>query len=86
MHLRPSVIDSLHSPRRVAAERFLPLVEKQLAAGATFRDALFAGYTAVLCSPEFLTIHAAPGPLDRFTGTLGRDEWLELVDRTHDPL
>jgi hypothetical protein len=46
--------------------RFLPLVENRLAAGATFRDALFAGYTAVLCSPEFLTLHAEPGKLDDF--------------------
>lgn len=44
--------------------RFLPLVESRLAAGESFREALLAGYTAVLCSPEFTTLHAAPGPLD----------------------
>jgi mono/diheme cytochrome c family protein len=46
--------------------RFLPLIEGRLAAGASFREAMFAGYTAVLCSPEFLTLHAEPGPLDDF--------------------
>jgi hypothetical protein len=44
--------------------RFLPLVEARLAEGASFRDAMTVGYTAVLCSPEFLTLHAEPGPLD----------------------
>jgi hypothetical protein len=44
--------------------RFLPLVESRLAVGATFRESMLAGYTAVLCSPEFLTLHANPGRLD----------------------
>jgi hypothetical protein len=44
--------------------RFLPLIESQLAAGAPFKEAMFAGYAAVLCSPEFLTLHASPGRLD----------------------
>ncbi len=46
--------------------RFLPLIEGQLAAGASLKEAMLAGYTAVLCSPEFLTLHAEPGPLDDF--------------------
>jgi hypothetical protein len=46
--------------------RFLPLVERRLAEGASFKDAMLTGYTAVLCSPEFLTLHADPGPLDDF--------------------
>jgi hypothetical protein len=70
--------DAKHLLRRFAArayrrplpeselDRFLPLVESRLVAGASFRDALFAGHTAVLCSPEFLTLHAEPGKLDDF--------------------
>jgi hypothetical protein len=46
--------------------RFLPLIESQLQAGASFKDALLTGYTAVLCSPEFTSPHAEPGPLDDF--------------------
>lgn len=45
-------------------ERFLPLIETRLDSGAPFRDAMLTGYTAVLCSPEFLTLHAEPGKLD----------------------
>jgi hypothetical protein len=44
--------------------RFLPVIERQLSEGASFKDAMIAGYTAVLCSPEFTTCHAEPGPLD----------------------
>ena len=46
------------------ATRFLPIVTGRLKAGASFADAMIAGYTAVLCSPEFLSIDERPGPLD----------------------
>jgi hypothetical protein len=46
------------------AVRFLPVVEGRLKAGNSFADAMLAGYTAVLCSPEFLTLHESPGKLD----------------------
>ena len=46
------------------AARFLPIILDRLGSGAGFADAMIAGYTAVLCSPEFLTIVEAPGPLD----------------------
>lgn len=46
------------------ALRFLPVIVGRLRAGASFAEAMIAGYTAVLCSPEFLYIDAAPGPLD----------------------
>jgi hypothetical protein len=45
-------------------DRFLPLVQQRLAEGASFKDAMLTGYTAVLCSPEFLTLHMEPGRLD----------------------
>ena len=45
-------------------ERFLPVVEHSLQAGNSFAEAMIAGYTAVLCSPEFVTVVEAPGPLD----------------------
>lgn len=46
--------------------RFLPVIEKQLDEGVPFATAMLAGYSAVLCSPEFLTIHSEHGPLDDF--------------------
>ncbi|CAN5452284.1 hypothetical protein BH11PLA2_BH11PLA2_27540 [soil metagenome] len=48
----------------VEAVRFLPVIEARLKGGSNFVDAMIAGYTAVLCSPEFLTLHEAPGKLD----------------------
>ncbi len=44
-------------------KRFLPVVEKVLQTSA-FADAMIAGYTAVLCSPEFICIEEKPGKLD----------------------
>jgi Protein of unknown function (DUF1592)/Protein of unknown function (DUF1588)/Protein of unknown function (DUF1585)/Protein of unknown function (DUF1587)/Protein of unknown function (DUF1595)/Planctomycete cytochrome C len=46
------------------ALRFLPVVTGSLKAGAGFAEAMIAGYTAVLCSPEFLYIDETPGTLD----------------------
>lgn len=45
-------------------KRFLPVVRAALRRGNTFTDALLAGYTAVLCSPEFLGLDEKPGRLD----------------------
>ena len=45
------------------AGRFLPLVKHELEAGRPTAEALTAGYTAVLCSPEFLSTHGTPGRL-----------------------
>ncbi|MBN8248251.1 MAG: DUF1592 domain-containing protein [Verrucomicrobia bacterium] len=44
--------------------RFLPVIERALAAGSSFNDAMIAGYTAVLCSPGFVCVEESPGPLD----------------------
>jgi len=46
--------------------RFLPVITRALAAGVSFGDAMIAGYTAVLCSPEFITIEEKPGRLDDY--------------------
>jgi Protein of unknown function (DUF1592)/Protein of unknown function (DUF1588)/Protein of unknown function (DUF1585)/Protein of unknown function (DUF1587)/Protein of unknown function (DUF1595)/Planctomycete cytochrome C len=46
------------------ALRFLPLITSRLKAGASFAEAMIAGYTAVLCSPEFVYIDEKPGLLD----------------------
>ena len=46
------------------ARRFLPVVESALKSGSPFAEALLAGYTAILCSPEFLCIRERPGRLD----------------------
>lgn len=44
--------------------RFLPVIEGALAAGSGFTEAMIAGYTAVLCSPEFVCVEERPGRLD----------------------
>jgi len=46
--------------------RFLPVIKNALKSGSNFADAMIAGYTAVLCSPEFVCLHEAPGPLDDY--------------------
>lgn len=46
------------------ARRLLAVVRDALATGSSFADALFAGYTAALCSPEFLYLRESPGELD----------------------
>jgi mono/diheme cytochrome c family protein len=48
------------------ALRFLPIVENALKAGSSFSDAMIAGYSAVLCSPDFLYLEESPGALDEF--------------------
>jgi Protein of unknown function (DUF1592)/Protein of unknown function (DUF1588)/Protein of unknown function (DUF1587)/Protein of unknown function (DUF1585)/Protein of unknown function (DUF1595)/Planctomycete cytochrome C len=59
---------SRHAYRRpvndTELKRFLPVVKTALKSGNTFTDALIAGYTAVLCSPEFLCLEEKPGRLD----------------------
>jgi cytochrome c551/c552 len=53
--------------RRPASEdevrRYLSIVRERLAQKVDFTEAMIAGYTAVLCSPGFLYLHEAPGPL-----------------------
>jgi len=46
------------------ARRFLPVVEAALKSGSGFAESMIAGYTAVLCSPEFLCVEEHPGRLD----------------------
>jgi hypothetical protein len=48
------------------AIRFLPVIKGREKAGDSFADAMIAGATAVLCSPEFLTLTEQPGPLDGY--------------------
>ena len=59
-----------HAYRRPAAEkevkRFLPVIEGALKTGSSFADAMIAGYTAVLCSPEFVCLEEKPGRLDDY--------------------
>ena len=47
-------------------ERFMPVVEHSLKAGNRFAEAMLSGYTAVLCSPEFVTVDEQPGRLDDY--------------------
>jgi uncharacterized protein DUF1592/uncharacterized protein DUF1588/uncharacterized protein DUF1585/uncharacterized protein DUF1587/uncharacterized protein DUF1595/cytochrome c len=59
-----------HAYRRPTTEadvkRFLPVVQSALKKGNTFTDAMIAGYTAVLCSPEFVYLEEEPGRLDDY--------------------
>ncbi len=45
-------------------KRFMPVIEAALKSGSGFADAMIAGYTAVLCSPEFVCVEERPGKLD----------------------
>ncbi len=45
-------------------KRFLEVIQRAVKAGMNFTDAQLAGYTAVLCSPSFLTLEEKPGRLD----------------------
>jgi hypothetical protein len=45
--------------------RFLAVAEKALASGISFTESMIAGYSAVLCSPEFVCLEERPGRLDR---------------------
>jgi hypothetical protein len=51
---------------RAEATRFLPVIENALKTGSRFSDAMIAGYSAVLCSPDFLYLEESPGALDDF--------------------
>jgi hypothetical protein len=59
-----------HAYRRPTSEadvkRFLPVVQSALKKGNNFTDAMIAGYTAVLCSPEFVYLEEKPGRLDDY--------------------
>ena len=46
--------------------RFLPVIEEAIQTGSRFADAMIAGYTAVLCSPDFLCLQEKPGRLDDY--------------------
>lgn len=47
-------------------QRFLTVVKAALASGNSFTDSMIAGYSAVLCSPGFVTLQETPGELDQF--------------------
>jgi hypothetical protein len=47
-------------------ERFMHVIQHALDSGNSFMEAMLAGYTAVLCSPNFLCLTENPGQLDDF--------------------
>jgi len=47
-------------------ERFMHVIQHALDSGSSFMEAMLAGYTAVLCSPNFLCLTEYPGQLDDF--------------------
>ncbi|MEI6232407.1 MAG: DUF1592 domain-containing protein [Planctomycetota bacterium] len=48
----------------VDSARFLNVITQALKSNHSFTDSMLAGYTAVLCSPEFLYLGEKPGRLD----------------------
>jgi hypothetical protein len=59
-----------HAYRRPTAQvdlkRFQPVIQSALKKGNNFTDAMIGGYTAVLCSPEFVCLEEKPGHLDDY--------------------
>ena len=54
-----------HRPvKEPEAQRFLKVVDAAIASKLSFQEAMFAGYTAILCSPDFLCLEERVGPLD----------------------
>jgi hypothetical protein len=51
---------------KTEVKRFLPVVRGAIDKGNSFTDAMLAGYTAVLCSPEFICLREKPGRLDDY--------------------
>ena len=47
-------------------ERFAGLAAKAMSSGFSFTDAMISAYTAVLCSPAFVTLEEKPGRLDSY--------------------
>jgi len=47
-------------------ERFAALAAKSMASGFSFTDSMISAYTAVLCSPAFVTLEEKPGKLDDY--------------------
>ncbi len=65
--LREFIRDAYRHPTDEAdVKRFLPVVRSALKQRNTFTDAMIAGYTAVLCSPEFVYLNEKPGRLDEY--------------------
>lgn len=66
--LRDFMRQAYRRPFNEAAElkRFLPVIRTAMKKGNSFTDSLIAGYTAVLCSPEFLGLAETPGRLDDY--------------------
>jgi len=66
--MRGFLKEAYGNPRVKEADvkRFVVLVEAQRKAGLSFTDAMIAGYTAVLASPEFIYLREKPGRLDDY--------------------
>jgi mono/diheme cytochrome c family protein len=47
-------------------DRFTALFTKSMTAGFSFTDSMISAYTAVLCSPAFVTLEEKPGRLDNY--------------------
>src|SRR6185436_10844949 len=65
--LREFISHAYRRPKNESeVKRFLPVVQSALKKGNNFTDAMIAGYTAVLCSPDFIYLEEKPGRLDDY--------------------
>jgi hypothetical protein len=66
--MRRFLLEAYRRPRIDDADlkRFVSLVEERRKAGLSFTEAMIAGYTAVLASPEFVYLNEKPGQLDGY--------------------
>ncbi len=65
-------------------DRFTPVVDMALKSEMSFMDAMIAGYTAILCSPEFICLREPAGSLDdaAVAARLSLFLWNSLPDKT----
>jgi hypothetical protein len=55
-----------HPVQESDTQRFENVIDIALSKGASFTDAMLSGYSAVLCSPEFVCLEEKPGRLDDY--------------------
>lgn len=57
-------VDTSDTTDTSEVNRFLKVVDAAIASKLSFQEAMFAGYTAILCSPEFLCMEERVGQLE----------------------
>src|SRR5947208_3262799 len=63
----PAAFSGRRPAEKADLKLVLGVVRSALKKGNNFTDAMLAGYTAVLCSPEFIYLEEKPGRLDDYS-------------------